>query len=91
MIKIDISPYNPEFRDQVIDLAIRVWTPIFAKTKTDVPGFVYDAFYPEGWEVRQANDVAALLDTEPENIWLARHGGELTGFIGIRIHPEDYG
>ena len=87
--ELDIIPYRPEFRDQVVGLAVRAWSPVFAKTPNDVPRFVYDAFYPHGWQARQTAEVTSLLDTEPENIWLAFQGDELAGFIGIRIHPED--
>ncbi len=33
--------------------------------------------------------MAALLDTEPENIWLALDGDVLAGFIGLRLNPND--
>ena len=89
MSALDIVPYRPEFRDQVVGLAVRAWNPVFPKTKNDVPRFVYDAFYPQGWQARQTADVASLLDTEQENVWLAFQGNELAGFVGIRIHPED--
>ena len=89
MSDIEIIPFDPRRKDAVIDLTVRAWTPVFAKTRADVPRFVYDAFYPDGWEPRQKADVAGLLDAEPQNFWLAVDGRELAGFIGIRIHPED--
>lgn len=89
MSELDIIPYSPEFRDQVVSLAVRAWNPVFAKTRNNVPRFVYDTFYPQGWQARQTADVTSLLDTEPENIWLAFQANELAGFIGIRIHAEN--
>lgn len=89
MTKIAINPFEEKHRQAVIDPTVEAWTPVFAKTKADIPRFVYDAFYPKGWQVRQKADVAALLDTEPENIWLAFIGGVPVGYIGIRIHSED--
>ena len=89
MSDIEISPFDPQHKEAVINLTVRAWTGVFAKTKLDVPRFVYDAFYPDGWEPRQKADVAQLLETEPQNIWLAVVGQELAGFIGIRIHAED--
>ncbi|RMJ20797.1 hypothetical protein PHISP_08330, partial [Aspergillus sp. HF37] len=65
------------------------WTPVFAKTENEVPSFVYEAFYPQGWEARQTADVVRLLEDEPENISLALQDDELAGFIGLRLHPED--
>lgn len=89
MSDFDIIPYRPGFRDQVIRLALAAWSPVFAKTRNEVPRFVYDAFYPQGWEARQETDVASLLDSEPETIWLASDETTLAGFVGVRLHPED--
>lgn len=89
MDDLDISPFAPDDRQAVVNLAIEAWTPVFARTREDVPRFVYDTFYPDGWEVRQRNDVATLLDTEPQNIWLARLGRVPVGFVGVRIHAAD--
>ncbi len=83
------APYTGEHKEAVLDLTVAAWTPVFVKTKSDVLRFVYDAFYPEGWETRQRADVAALLDTEPDNIWLAFLDQDLVGFLGVRLHEED--
>lgn len=89
MTDIEIIPFTAKYREAVLALTVRAWTPVFAKTQLDVPRFVYDAFYPDGWQTRQEADVAAVLDTEPDTIWLAVTAEELVGFTGIRIHPED--
>lgn len=89
MKDIDIVAYNPAFREQVVDLTVKAWSPVFAAMKGEVPGFVYDAFYPQGWEVRQTADVATLLDAEPENFRLAVCDNLVVGFVGVRVHPED--
>lgn len=86
---LDIVPYEPPFRDQVVDLAVRAWRPVFARMRAEVPGFVYDAFYPAGWEVRQAADVAALLEAGDTDVHLAVLDGGLAGFVGIGLHPDD--
>lgn len=89
MSNLKITPYSSDFRDAVVDLTVEAWTPVFGKTENEVPSFVYEAFYPRGWEARQTADVVRLLEDEPENIWLALQDGELAGFIGLRLHPED--
>ncbi len=89
MSDIEIIPFEPRHKEAVIDLTVRAWTPVFARTQQDVPRFVYDAFYPDGWEPRQKADVAALLESEAQNIWLAVVDQQLAGFIGICIQPED--
>ena len=89
MSELQIIPYSAGFQDNVLQIAIAAWTPVFAKTKHEVPGFVYDAFYPQGWKTRQTADVTALLQNEPENFWLALHSDRAVGFVGLRMHPAD--
>jgi ribosomal protein S18 acetylase RimI-like enzyme len=89
MKEIDITPYRSEQREQVIDLVISAWEPVFAKTINDVPRFVYDNFWPEGWQARQVSEVSALLDAEPQKFWVAFQDSTLVGFVGVSIHPED--
>lgn len=61
-----IVPYDESFREQVIALTLDAWRPVFPKTKSDVPQFVYENFWPQGWEARQATDVGSLIDSNPE-------------------------
>ena len=89
MSRLTIIPYRSEFRDNVVDLTVAAWAPVFAETQKEVPRFVYEAFYPQGWQARQTADVVRLLEDESKNIFLALQGGELVGFIGLRLHPED--
>lgn len=89
MSEVEITAYRPEFRDEVIVLALSAWDRVFPKTENETPRFVYDAFYPKGWRARQEADVAAMLDAEPETFWLARLEGEVAGFVGVRLHPKD--
>ncbi|WP_121067397.1 GNAT family N-acetyltransferase [Chachezhania antarctica] len=89
MSNIQIIPYTPEHRSAVLGLTIAAWSPIFAKTRQEVPSFVYDAFYPNGWQARQIEDVGALLDQSEVSFWLLVDGQDLLGFLGFQLHPED--
>lgn len=89
MINVEIKPYATERKQTILDLTVEAWTPVFDKTRSDVPGFAFDSFYPDGWQTRQISDVTALLENEPQSIWLAWLDGHATGYIGIKIHPED--
>ncbi|MEM9552477.1 MAG: hypothetical protein AAGA05_14955 [Pseudomonadota bacterium] len=82
-------PCAPTYTSQVIDLTIKTWAPVFEKTKTEVRRFLFDTFYPDGWEKRHAADVTDLLDIEPANIWIALQQGDLARYIGLCLHPED--
>jgi GNAT superfamily N-acetyltransferase len=89
MTRIEIVPYAAEYRDAVVDIALKAWAPAFKRMREEVPPFAFDAFYPDGWAVRQAADVGALLDAEAHGFWLALRVRTVLGFVGIRLHPED--
>ncbi len=89
MTDVEIIPYSDVYKDSVLALTVDAWTPVFSKTQNDLPRFVFEAFYPDGWQTRQTSEVDDLLQNEPENIWLAVLGGTLVGFVGLRLHPDD--
>jgi hypothetical protein len=71
MDTLHIKPYAVRHREAVLRITSRAWRPVFARMQQEVPGFVYNAFYPNGWEDRQSKDVAALLDDAATSFWLA--------------------
>lgn len=89
MTNSQIIPYTPEYRGAVLDLTLKAWSPVFAKTRHEVPEFVYDAFYPCGWQTRQVADVGALLGRCDVGVWLLVDDQHLLGFLGLQFHPED--
>ncbi|MDP0929943.1 GNAT family N-acetyltransferase [Paracoccus onubensis] len=89
MTDFKIIPYTSGHRSAVLDLTLAAWSPVFARTRHEVPGFVYDAFYPNGWQARQAEDVGALLDRKEVSVWLLMDSQQLIGFVGLQLHPED--
>lgn len=84
-----IEAYRSEQEDAVLGVTMRSWAPVFPKMREATPGYVYDAFYPEGWEARQTDDVTNLLRDEAVKTWVAVEDGAVIGFVGVRIHPED--
>ena len=86
---ITIKPYRKSDKKAVLELSMQAWSPVFPKMEKGVPKFVYDNFYPQGWETRQINDLTAVLDEEGQFAWLAFLEEELVGWIHIRLHPED--
>ena len=86
---LKILPFATELRDEVLALSLRAWEPVFPLVEEAVPPFVYAAFYPGGWSKRQYDDLAAVLDGEPENVDVALIGERLAGWVCTRLHTED--
>lgn len=91
-----VRPYRDSDRTETLELSLRSWQPVFNQLIQSVPRFVYDSFYPDGWAERQSADLAALLDSEPENIDVAEVAGrdfghtKVVGWVCTRLHPEDH-
>lgn len=84
-----VVAYDPADRDALLELALRSWAPVFEQLRSHVPGFVYDAFYPDGWRARQRADLGAVLDGEPESVDVAMADDGPAGWVCTRLHPED--
>jgi len=87
--EFEIKPFELAHKSQVLDLSLRAWAPVFTAMESAVPHYVYDAFYPQGWQTRQASDIEAFLDAEGDRVWVAIKEGVVWGWVGIRFHPED--
>jgi len=86
---IDVIPFEPRHRDEVLALSMRAWEPVFPLLQAAVPTFVYESFYPNGWGERQFADLDRVLDDEPGNVDVAVDGESPVGWVCTRLHPED--
>lgn len=86
---IDIVRYAPRHLDAVLDIAGAAWGPVFPLMREDIPGFVFDAFYPDGWLKRQLADVEAVCQDGETDMWVALTEDVVSGFVGLRVHKED--
>lgn len=84
-----IAPYEERHRSQVLTLSLKSWGPVFAKLEPAVQPCVYRAFYPDGWEVRQAADIERFLRDEGQRVWVALDMDVVVGWVGARLHAED--
>lgn len=75
------SPTPHDHRAAVLALSVRAWSSVLPLTQLAVPMFVYEAFYPRGWQARQVADLTAVLDDEPDNVDVAMHGPVVTGWV----------
>ena len=86
---IDIEPYAERHREHIVEMSLRAWAPVFPRLADAVPSYDYRAFYPDGWEVRQAADINGFLRNEGDLAWVAMDENKLIGWIGLRMHPDD--
>jgi GNAT superfamily N-acetyltransferase len=88
-MEIHIHPYEYRHRAAVMRLSLRAWAPVFSELEPAVAPYVFRAFYPKGWAVRQSDDIGRFLDDEPEHTLIAENDKGLAGWVGVRLHAED--
>lgn len=82
-----IEAYRPEQKSEIIELSLRAWEPVFTGLRPAVPAYAYEAFYPLGWSVRQAQEVEEVLDQEGATIWVAIDpANRVIGWVGLLFH-----
>lgn len=86
----DILPFNQDAHlDDLLALTVRAWEPVFPEMQKAIPGYVYESFYPKGWETRQLHDVRAMCQDPDVSLHIAMTDAQMSGYLGLRIHEED--
>jgi GNAT superfamily N-acetyltransferase len=86
---IIITPFTTKHHTHILSLSMRAWTPVFAQIRQAVQPYVYENFYPQGWDVRQSADIDAFLCAEGERAWVALLDDRVVGWVGVRLHEDD--
>lgn len=86
---MQIRPFEAADTERIVALSLDAWAPVFDALEPAVPGYVYEAFYPNGWHRRQDHDIRALLADATTDLSVACIDGAIAGFVGVRLHPED--
>lgn len=84
-----IVPFEQSHIDAVVGVGLRAWAPVFCKLQTEVPSYIYEAFYPNGWDVRQEAEIRAVCKDKETTMFVALFEDKVAGFMGLRVHAED--
>lgn len=84
-----IEPYDANQLDAIIRLSLRAWTSVFDSLQKSLNADVYQAFYPDSWQLSQQKAVEDVCAAEDTNVWVAIDNGFTVGFVAVKLHPED--
>lgn len=84
-----IEAYTPHHLEAVVRLSLRAWTPVFDSLQSVMNADVYQAFYPNQWQVSQQKSVEDVCAAEDTNVWVAIDEGSTVGFVAMKLHSED--
>jgi len=86
---MEITPYLKDHLDQIVQLSLRAWAPVFAAIKETMDPEIYETFYPEGWEASQKASVEHTCTSGETKVWVSLRETQVTGFIALKINKEE--
>ena len=84
-----IRPLGPGDVDQVVDLSVRAWAPVFDSLREVLGAAMFDRMHPGGWRTIQADAVREACTDPGMTVWVAAEDGTVTGFVAVVLHPDD--
>lgn len=84
-----VEAYQPEYLDQVVELSVRAWAPVFESIEATLPPNLYQAFYGDGWEASQRADVSSVCTSDAMKVWVALDGDIVAGFVALKLNAEE--
>jgi carbon storage regulator CsrA len=83
-----ISPFQPSMLDAVVGVSIKAWEPVFDSIAAALEPEVFRAHYPD-WRVSQRDAVVATCSDAALEVSVASLGGEIAGFIALKVHGAE--
>jgi GNAT superfamily N-acetyltransferase len=84
MSRTTIRPFAAADGDEIVDLSLEAWAPVFASFEAMMGAGLYRRVHPD-WRRDQAEAVRRAL--EDNETWVAEAGGRVAGFVNVVFDP----
>lgn len=82
-----IQPLEELRIEEVVDLSLRAWEPVFESIRDEMDPEVFRHFHSD-WRTSQRDAVEAACRDEDVSVWIAVEGGRVAGFVAVKADPE---
>ena len=84
----DIRPLDEVDIDDVVELSVAAWAPVFASIERQLAGSgVYEVLHPD-WAAGQRRAVETACRDPKTHVWVATVDGEVAGFVAVVVHLD---
>jgi ribosomal protein S18 acetylase RimI-like enzyme len=88
-MELHIRPFRESDVDDVVDLSLLAWEPVFASMKKVLGEAIYHLIWPE-WRSSQAGAVRSVcLEEKDVTVWVAEVEGKAVGYVAYKLHVDD--
>ena len=81
-----LRPFGSDDTDQVVELSLRAWEPVFASFARVWGEALFGRHYPD-WKFQQAEAVQEALRSNES--WVTVDGAAVTGFVNVTFNTEE--
>lgn len=87
-MKLLIRPVSSQDIEEVVQLSILAWEPVFSSFRQIMGSKIYSKIYPD-WRKQQSEQIEAVCrDGERIIVWVAELDKVITGFIAYTLNME---
>lgn len=88
-MNLSIRPISNDDLEDVVQLSLLAWEPVFSSFKQVLGSRIYSLIYPD-WLRQQREGVEMVCrDVEKYFVWVAELDSTVTGFIAYRLNLEE--
>ena len=83
-----IEPYEESKLDEIVQLSLRAWEPVFYSIESAMDREVYRELHPD-WRVTQRAAVESVCEDNDIQVWVASEESRVVGFVALKLHAEN--
>ena len=87
-MSVQIRSLSEQDIDDLVQLALLAWAPIFASFARVLGPEIYPILYPD-WKKSQGEGVESTCKTDRMDVWVAEVDGVAVGFIAYELRDKD--
>lgn len=90
-MNLRIRPFAPDDIDNVVQLSLLAWAPVFHSFEQVLGTKIYALIFPD-WKMTQRETVVKIcIEHEQTLVWLAEVNGVIAGFIAYTLNSKENG
>src|SRR5881275_3307627 len=85
MMNLPIRPFSPDDMEEVVQLSLLAWTPVYHSFEQVLGAKIYALLFPDWKKTQRATVEKICSEHEKTLVWVAEAHGKITGFIAYTL------